>query len=129
MKAVNLYEILSLGRDADDDAIRAAVERLTRQANALANTAPERSQQLWDHARAAKQTLLGGPTARDAYDRALQAAEQATAVAAISAQPLVSLDPLLPVALAHAAAFLRRGLYRTRPDPEGGHRHDDGAGT
>ncbi len=114
MRTLDLYEILGEARDASEGAIRSAVERLTRQANAVANTAPERSQQLREHARAAKQALLSGAAARAAYDRSLVAAAipPTAPTAAASRQSLVFLDPMLPQAFAHAVAFIRGGLYR-----------------
>lgn len=62
------YAYLRLSPDAPADEIEHAVERLSRQASALAATAPERSQQLRDTVRAMKRDLLSGPEARRQYD-------------------------------------------------------------
>lgn len=68
------YSFLGVGPDATTEQIAAGVERLSRQANALAVTAPERARQLRDQARAIKQDLLAGPEARQRYDHGLAAA-------------------------------------------------------
>jgi ribosomal protein S27AE len=62
------YAYLGLAADAATEEIEQAVERLSRQAAALAATAPERSQQLRDKVRAVKRDLLSGPEARARYD-------------------------------------------------------------
>jgi len=62
------YETLGLEPDAPIGTIADAIERLSRQASALANTAPERSQQLRDRIRAMRQDLMSGPEARRRYD-------------------------------------------------------------
>ena len=63
------YAVLGLGPAASTGEISAAVERLSRQASALANTAPHRSQELRETTRAIKRDLLSGPEARQRYDR------------------------------------------------------------
>jgi len=64
----NWYAFLNLPVDAATEEIERAVERLSRQAAALAATAPERSQQLRDKIRAVKRDLLSGPESRARYD-------------------------------------------------------------
>lgn len=68
------YEVLKLAPDSATERIEAAVERLSRQATALAVTAPERSQRLRDQVRAMKRDLLSGPENRARYDEARAAA-------------------------------------------------------
>lgn len=74
------YATLDVSPDASDAEIEAAVARRSRQAAALANTAPERSQQLREQLRAIRRDLLSGPAAREAYDARLRgpAAEQSS---------------------------------------------------
>jgi hypothetical protein len=62
------YTVLGLERTATDAAVGDAVERLSRQASALANTAPDRSQQMRDTVRAIRADLLSGPATRATYD-------------------------------------------------------------
>ncbi|MBV9823147.1 MAG: zinc ribbon domain-containing protein [Actinobacteria bacterium] len=62
------YAVLGLPTDASTEDISAAVEKRSRQASAMANTAPERSQQLREQVRAIKQDLLSGDGARARYD-------------------------------------------------------------
>jgi Double zinc ribbon len=68
------YAYLRLSPDAPADEIERAVERLSRQASALAATAPERSQQLRETVRAMKRDLLSGPEARHRYDERVRQA-------------------------------------------------------
>jgi len=65
------YAYLRLGREAATGEIESAVERLSRQATALATTAPERSQSLRETIRAIKRDLLSGPENRRRYDERL----------------------------------------------------------
>ena len=74
------YAYLNIAPDALTDQVEQAVERLSRQATALAVTAPERSQRLRDTVRSIKRDLLSGPEARARYDAEREAA-------ATSAQP------------------------------------------
>ncbi|MGH3149336.1 MAG: double zinc ribbon domain-containing protein [Streptosporangiaceae bacterium] len=67
----NWYAFLRLSPTAREDEIQSAVERLSRQASALAATAPERSQSLRETARAIKRDLLSGPESRRRYDACL----------------------------------------------------------
>jgi hypothetical protein len=67
----NWYEVLGLDHDATDEELAVATERLARQAAAIANTAPERSQQLRDTVRSIRTDLLAGPAARAHYDARL----------------------------------------------------------
>lgn len=64
----NWYAFLRLSPAAREDEIQSAVERLSRQASALAVTAPERSQSLRETVRAIKRDLLSGPESRWRYD-------------------------------------------------------------
>jgi hypothetical protein len=68
---LNWYSLLGVAPDATTEQLTAAVERLARQANALAVTAPERARHLRDQVRAIKQDLLSGAEARQRYDEAL----------------------------------------------------------
>lgn len=62
------YAYLRLSPEATTAEIKGAVERLSRQASALAATAPERSQSLRETIRAIKRDLLSGPESRQRYD-------------------------------------------------------------
>jgi len=62
------YAYLNLAADTPTEQVEQAVERLSRQAAALAVTAPERSQLLRDTVRAIKRDLLSGPDSRARYD-------------------------------------------------------------
>jgi hypothetical protein len=64
----NWYELLGLPLNASRDDVAEKTERLSRQATALATTAPERSQQLRDTVRSIRADLLSGPAARARYD-------------------------------------------------------------
>lgn len=66
------YSVLGLSPAASADEIAVAVERLSRQASALAVTAPERSQQLREVTRAIKRDLLSGLESRRRYDQSLR---------------------------------------------------------
>jgi hypothetical protein len=68
------YAVLGLAASASTEEITAAVEKRSRQASAMANTAPERSQQLREQLRALKRDLLSGDDARERYDAARRAA-------------------------------------------------------
>jgi hypothetical protein len=81
------YARLKLSPEAPTEQIEQAVERLSRQAAALAVTAPERSQQLRETVRAMKRDLLSGPESRQRYDAARAAAAKSPAQQAQSAQP------------------------------------------
>jgi hypothetical protein len=67
------YAVLGVDAGAADADIAAAAERLSRQASALANAAPDRSQQLRDTVRSIRSDLLSGPAARARYDDRLAA--------------------------------------------------------
>lgn len=71
------YAYLKLSADTPTEQVEQAVERLSRQAAALAVTAPERSQRLRDTVRAIKRDLLSGPESRARYDAGLAAATEA----------------------------------------------------
>jgi Double zinc ribbon len=106
------YAYLGLTRQAPEERIAQAVERLSRQATALAVTAPERSQRLRDTIRLIKRDLLSGLENRQRYDVALAAAAAAPGPLGPQAAPV-------PVAPAPAfggegvgsriARFLRTG--------------------
>jgi double zinc ribbon protein len=64
----NWYAFLRLSPEATAEEIQSAVERLSRQASALAATAPERSQLLRETIRSIKRDLLSGPENRRRYD-------------------------------------------------------------
>lgn len=80
------YAYLGLPPEATAEEIQHGVERLSRQASALAATAPERSQQLRETIRAIKRDLLSGPDERAAYDAA-QTADSAPAAPPPAAMP------------------------------------------
>jgi len=71
------YAFLRLQPDATAEEITVAVERLSRQASALATTAPERSQQLRETLRSIKHDLLSGPENRQRYDQSRAQAKDA----------------------------------------------------
>lgn len=68
------YAYLRISPRAPEEQITQAVERLSRQAAALAVTAPERSQRLRDTIRLIKRDLLSGQENRQRYDLGLQPA-------------------------------------------------------
>lgn len=74
------YAYLNIAPDAPIEQVEQAVERLSRQATALAVTAPERSQRLRDTVRSIKRDLLSGPEARARYDAEREAAATPTPV-------------------------------------------------
>jgi hypothetical protein len=65
------HAYLGLSPQAPEEQIAQAVERLSRQAAALAVTAPERSQRLRDTIRLIKRDLLSGQENRQRYDLGL----------------------------------------------------------
>ena len=65
------YGYLNIAPDAPTEQVEQAVERLSRQATALAVTAPERSQRLRDTTRLIKRDLLSGQENRQRYDLGL----------------------------------------------------------
>jgi hypothetical protein len=71
VKESDWYSLLSLGPAASTEEISAAVERMSRQAAALANTSPHRSQELREITRAIKRDLLSGTENRQRYDQSL----------------------------------------------------------
>jgi DnaJ-class molecular chaperone len=78
------YSVLGLSPAASADEIAVAVERLSRQASALAVTAPERSRQLREVTRAIKRDLLSGQDIRRRYDQSLRPGGPAAPAAAAS---------------------------------------------
>jgi curved DNA-binding protein CbpA len=102
------YSVLGLSPAASADEIAVAVERLSRQASALAVTAPERSQQLREVTRAIKRDLLSGLESRRRYDQSLRpgaAAPQAPAAppGMLPAGPSAAGPPAAPPATPTAA--------------------------
>lgn len=89
------YGYLNIAPDAPTEQVEQAVERLSRQATALAVTAPERSQRLRDTVRSIKRDLLSGAEARARYDAEREAA-------ATSAQP--PSPPVAPSSMASPPA-------------------------
>jgi Double zinc ribbon len=81
------YAYLRLSPGATTEQIEQAVERLSRQATALAMTAPERSQLLRDTIRSIKRDLLSGPDSRQRYDVSRAPQSQPTAPAPQSSPP------------------------------------------
>jgi curved DNA-binding protein CbpA len=94
------YSVLGLSPAASADEIAVAVERLSRQASALAVTAPERSQQLREVTRAIKRDLLSGLESRRRYDQSLRPGAPAAQAPAAPAGML----PAGPPAAGHPAA-------------------------
>lgn len=72
VKESDWYSVLGLPPQASTEQIRAAVEKMSRQASALANTAPHRSQELREITRAIKRDLLSGAETRQRYDLSRQ---------------------------------------------------------
>ncbi len=97
MQQEDWYAYLKLAADSPAEQIEQAVERLSRQAAALAVTAPERSQRLRDTVRAIKRDLLSGPESRRRYDAARATVPVAPAAASAAATS--------PAAAFPAAAF------------------------
>jgi predicted Zn-ribbon and HTH transcriptional regulator len=73
------YQELGLTPAAELSDIDAAIERKSRQASAIANTAPDRSQQIRDLIRAMRSDLLSGPVKRREYDERLIRSQQSVA--------------------------------------------------
>jgi hypothetical protein len=94
------YVYLNIATDAPTEQIEQAVERLSRQATALAVTAPERSQRLRDTVRSIKRDLLSGPEARARYDAGREAAGAPSHVppppTAVPPAPSYSPPPMAP---------------------------------
>jgi Double zinc ribbon len=90
------YAYLRLPPEATAGDIEQAVERLSRQASALAVTAPERSQRLRETIRAIKRDLLSGPEGRARYDapRSQRLAAPAPVPPAGAAAPPVPTPPM-----------------------------------
>lgn len=99
------YSILGVGPDATTEQIAVAVERLARQANALAITAPERARQLRDRVRAIKRDLLSGAESRQRYDHRLVARAAAGADS----------PPPVPAPTASPRPAFPTAPYRYRP--------------
>ena len=72
------YAVLGVDPAATTEQITAAVERLSRQANALSLTAPERARHLRDQVRAIRKDLLSGAEQRGRYDQHLAGQEPIT---------------------------------------------------
>lgn len=94
MTSKDWYQALGVASSATGAEVATAVERLSRQAAALANTAPERSQQLREQVRAMKRDLLSGDEARRSYDLARsQPAATPAPVADPRAAPVAPVPP------------------------------------
>jgi Double zinc ribbon len=76
------YALLKVDAGSDDQTLDDAIERLSRQASVLANTSPERSQQIRENLRAIKRDLRSGPEARLRYNEKLSGYRQDTVSAA-----------------------------------------------
>ena len=90
----NWYAYLGLSPDATTEEIQSGVERLSRQASALAATSPERSQLLRETIRAIKRDLLSGPEDR-AADKAARARPTDAVRPAPAARPRLPFDVTL----------------------------------
>jgi DnaJ-class molecular chaperone len=114
----NLYKLLNVERDATVETIAGAMERLTRQASALANTAPERSQQMRENIREVREFLLSGEEQRRRYDEQLQISDEQdrarAAAAAAADRPITLLDPELGSVVSNAVQLIRAGLYTAK---------------
>ena len=84
------YAYLRLSPEATTEQIEQAVERLSRQAAALAPTAPERSQLLRETVRSIKRDLLSGQESRQRYDAGRAAAVQPAAPIPVSPAPALA---------------------------------------
>jgi len=86
----NWHAYLGLSPQVQEEQIAQAVERLSRQAAALAVTAPERSQRLRDTIRLIKRDLLSGQENRQRYDLGLAAAAGPAAPVPVAPAPAFS---------------------------------------
>jgi hypothetical protein len=109
------YAYLNIATDAPTEQIEQAVERLSRQATALAVTAPERSQRLRDTIRAIKRDLLSGPEARGRYDADRAAAAESPQVPS----PASATIPPPPTAVPPAPAYAPPPVAPTSPTAGG----------
>jgi Double zinc ribbon len=119
LTADDWYTYLRLRPEATTAEIEGAVERLSRQASALAATAPERSQSLRETIRGIKRDLLSGPENRRRYDERVRQPAWPThppAAPAPAAPPRGSAASVLPGtmqagqgAASRLARFLRTG--------------------
>lgn len=94
----NWYDLLGVPADASDEQLTVAAEKLSRQAAALATTAPERSQRLRDTVRTIRADLLSGPAARAHYDARLATAPRSVPAARAPSPP----PPPTPFPLANS---------------------------
>lgn len=108
------YAYLRLSPDAATEEIEHAVERLSRQASAMAVTAPERSQLLRETIRAIKRDLLSGADSGQRRHPPVPAPATSAPPAgpppalAANAQPAPP-GPAAPAASSRLARFLRTG--------------------
>lgn len=114
------YGYLGVSSAATGEEIGAAVERLSRQASALATTAPERSQSLRETIRKIKQDLLSGPDSRQRYDETLARAQ--FAAPGPSLPPARSPASAAPPGMPAAAGAPVGGLPPGSPRPATGSR-------
>lgn len=106
----NWYVFLRLPPEAAVDEIQSAVERLSRQASALAATSPERSQSLRETIRSIKRDLLSGPENRQRYDASRRQQRTAPATSMPAAGPL-------PAPASHSPAPYPPAPYPPAPVP------------
>jgi hypothetical protein len=118
------YAYLNIATDAPTEQIEQAVERLSRQATALAVTAPERSQRLRDTVRAVKRDLLSGPEARARYDADRDAAAQPPQVPS----PAPAIIPPPPTAVPPPPASPAPPMAPTSPTAGGPYGDGPGGG-
>jgi curved DNA-binding protein CbpA len=123
MPGPDWYAVLRLAPDASAEEIASAVERLSRQASALATTAPERSQQLRETLRSIKRDLLSGPENRQRYDQSRAQARNAVPPQAPAASTAPAAQrppaPQYPAAPASSAAPASAPAAAAGPGPEG----------
>lgn len=112
----NWYAALRLSPTATEEEIQGAVERLSRQASALAATAPERSQLLRETIRSIKRDLLSGQENRSRYDASLP---QHPTAAMPARQPTPAAGPVPPLPGPGAPVPVRPEAVPYRPAREG----------
>src|SRR5947209_1175225 len=67
----NHYDFLGLDPSTTQEAIEAAIARVSEQAITLVYTSPQRSSDLWERIRQMRRDLLATPEGRQVYDEAL----------------------------------------------------------
>jgi Double zinc ribbon len=117
-KAPDWYSVLKIGPESTITEITAAVDRMSRQASALANTSPHRSQELREVIRSIKRDLLASPESRRDYDLARSRRMSAPPVSPPPPPPPLGPPPPLPPAPPppyHPAAY--RAVPPRAPGP------------